>query len=107
MIFASSFTVTVSRYERDGFGDVVSTSTHTISGCALLNHSTSEDRALADQVIQSATLALPAGADVTAYDDVTLPGGSSWHVAGRPYTPHSPLTGWEPARAVPVRRVTG
>lgn len=107
MMFTSSMTVIVHRTARDAFGDLVDTAAHTVQRCGLLRHSTSEDRDARDQVTETATLALPAGADITATDDVTLPDGSRWHVDGRPYVPHSPLTGWEPATAVPLRRVSG
>lgn len=106
-MFASAITVTVHRTARDAFGDLVDTATHTIDRCALLRHSTNEDRDARDQITETVTLAVPAGADITATDEVTLPDGTRWHVDGRPHRLHSPLTGWEPATAVALRRVTG
>lgn len=106
-MFGSAFTITVRRWSRDAFGDPTGETTHQVPGCALLRHSTSEDRDTGDQVTETATLAAPAGADVLATDDVTMPDGTRWHVDGRPYVPHSPFTGWEPATSVPLRRVTG
>lgn len=106
-MFGSPITVTVHRTTRDPFGDLVDAGAHIVQGCAILRHSTDEDREQRDQVTETATLALPAAADITASDDVTLPDGSRWHVDGRPHVPHSPLTGWEPATSVPLRRVTG
>lgn len=106
-MFGSPITVTVHRTTRDPFGDLVDTGAHTVGGCGLLRHATTEDRDQRDQVTETATLALPAGSDIRATDDVSLPDGSRWHVDGRPHVPHSPITGWEPATAVELRRVTG
>lgn len=106
-MFTAGFTVTVHRVTRDQFDDEIGQSTHDIPGCALIRHDSSEDRDGRHQVAETGTLAGPAGADITATDYLTLPDGSRWHVDGRPRVPENPLTGWEPALSVPVKRVTG
>lgn len=105
--FPNGFAVTVRRWRRDEFGDVTGVAEHTVALCGLLRHSSEASQQGRDQVVETATIAMPSAADITAADTVVLPNGTEWHVHGRPYVPHSPMTGWEPATAVPLRRVTG
>lgn len=106
-MFLAGFTVTVIHIEHDAFGDPVETAGATITGCGLLGHDTSEDTTSGQQVTETATLATPAEAEIRPTDQVVFPDGSRWHVAGRARVPHSPLSGWEPAQVVPLKRVTG
>lgn len=107
MTFLAGFTVTVIRPAVDAYGDPVETSRSTVSDCGMLHHSTSEDVGSGEQVSETATLAAPPWADIRATDVVLLPDDTRWHVVGRSHVPASPLSGWEPAQVVPLRRVTG
>lgn len=107
-MFLSGFAVTVLRSSYDAFGDPVDDAAGTaVADCGLLQHSTSEDVSSGEQVTETATLAAPTGADIHPTDVVLFPDGSRWQVAGRAHVPHSPLSGWEPAQVVPLKRVTG
>lgn len=107
-MFLSGFAVTVLHRRFDAFGDPLDeASGTTVPDCGLLQHSTSEDASGGEQVTETATLATPAEADIHPTDVVLFPDGSRWHVAGRAHVPHSPLSGWEPAQVVPLKRVTG
>lgn len=107
MQFGDVITVTIYRTDTDAFGDPVDTTGMALPGCALLRHSTSENRQGGEQVTETAALAAPAEADVRASDAVVLPSGTRWQVDGRPHAPRSPFSGWEPAQVIPIRRVTG
>ncbi len=106
-MFVSGFAVTVFRPERDAFGDLVDQTGHVVTDCGLLGHSTSENTNGGEQVTETASLATSPEVDIRPSDHVVFPDGSRWHVAGRAHVPHSPLSGWEPAQVVPLKRVTG
>lgn len=106
-MFVAGFSVTVFRPERDAFGDLIDQTGHVVTDCGITQHSTSENTDEGEQVTETARLATPPEADIRATDEVLLPDGTRWHVAGRARVPHSPLSGWEPAQVVPLKRVTG
>lgn len=106
-MFVSGFSVTVLHTEFDAFGDPVANTGITVTDCGLLGHSTSENVNGGEQVTETASLATSSEADIRPSDHVVFPDGSRWHVAGRAHVPHSPLSGWEPAQVVPLKRVTG
>lgn len=106
-MFTSGFSVTIVRRDVDAFGDPVENPNRMVTDCGLTRHSTSEDTEGGQQVTETATLATPPGAEIEPSDVVLFPDGSRWHVTGRPRVPHSPLSGWEPAQIVPLKRVTG
>lgn len=107
-MFVSGFSVTVFRTERDAFGDPQASSGFSVPDCGLLQHATSEDTSGGEQVSETATLATTSTeVDIRPSDAVLFPDGSRWQVSGRAYVPHSPLSGWEPAQVVPLKRVTG
>lgn len=106
-MFTAGFSVTVLRYSHDEFGDPVDIGGSTVTDCGLLRHSTSEDTTGGEQVTETVTLATSEGNEIHPTDVVLFPDGSRWQVSGRAYVPHSPLSGWQPAQVVPLKRVTG
>jgi hypothetical protein len=90
-------TVTVLRRPAvDRTGDGGATVSHTISQCAIVWDSTTNDDDRRDTSITFVDVYVPVGADILASDQVELPDGSVGAVFGRPRwgEPH-PMTGWQ------------
>lgn len=99
--------VEVLRYGRDAFDDPTELARFTVTDCGIIRHATDEDRDGAHVVTETGTVAMPSDTDVRADDQLVMADGTRWHVNGRPRVPENPLTGWQPALSVPIRRVTG
>lgn len=109
MNFAHPITVTVRRGGKDPrTGDPLPTTTHTIDGCAVAPRTSSETTDLGNAVIVGLTLFAPYGADVTAIDEVLIPGDDVvWQVDGQPGDWRSPFTDWRPGTQVALTRQRG
>lgn len=107
MRFGHGVTVTVYRPTKDRYGDVTSAASHTIDGCGIAPRSSSENTERRDTVVTGLTLLAPAGADLTATDEVGLPDGTRWQIDGDVSRPSSPFSGWTPGVRAALTRATG
>jgi hypothetical protein len=90
--------------------DVYGTTSTTVAGCLYAPGGSVDLVQGQEQVITQPTLYMPTGTDVTAVDQITVPGFGTFEVDGPPqvWPPH-PRTGWQPTNSVVVRlkQVTG
>lgn len=107
MKFPHGQTVTVIRpAERDKTGDPLGPPIpHSLAGVAIAWGETETNHDGRAATVTAATLYCPAGADILAGDQVTLPGGGKYLVDGQPQVWHSPWTGWDPGVVVRVKGV--
>lgn len=83
---AGTCTLTVYRKLRDRYGDLASSTTHTITNCLAAPTESSETEGSGrDTVTSYLHVYVPAGSDISASDSVTLDTiGGSWQVVGEP-----------------------
>ena len=99
--------VIVRRYILDRYGDRVLVGTWTVQHTAFAPRTSFENDDRATSVTADADLYLPAGADVTAADEIELADGTRWEVRGAPERWASPFAAWTPGVLVALHRVTG
>lgn len=94
--------------EVDRYGDPVegSDTQFSVEGCVLAPRASSEVRNYSDTVLSEFTLLAPAGAGITATDELIVD-GQRYSVEGEPTEWSSPFEEWAPGVQVALRRVRG
>lgn len=96
------------RGERDDFGQVGPTTTHSIGSVAFAPRRTTEtNTATRNTVVYGLTAYMPFNANIRSSDVVERRDGSKWQVVGEPMRWRSPMTGWQPGCEVDLERATG
>lgn len=96
---------------RDARGNDMFTPVSTdVAGCLFAPATSSEVTLGGDTVTTPATVYAPTGTEVSAIDQIDVPGYGLFEVDGTPEVwPANPFTGWQPPRNVVIRlkQVTG
>lgn len=89
----NTFTVLVRRTAAGRWGGKPTPATHEVTGCIRWPRGSGEERNRSDVVTTGWMLSAPVGADITATDQVQMPGDPTWwEVEGDPQPYESPFT---------------
>ncbi|QUH01454.1 hypothetical protein HUO13_12095 [Saccharopolyspora erythraea] len=97
----------MTRYGTNPHGEQTVISEHEVPHCAIVIRSSAEPLNLRSEVVTTATLLAPYGADIRETDRVTQANGTRWDVVGKPADVKSPLTGWRPGQRSTLQHVSG
>lgn len=101
-------TATFTSFTQDRNGMRVEFGSTDVPGCVFAPGNSAENVSREDQVSENGTLYCPYGVDVTAYEQVVLPGDSDpWEVQGTPNDWANPFTSTPAGTVIQLRRVVG